>query len=147
MPTTAEYNQFRRLVGDYGEGFVDNNTIDQYLNDATTELTADFTVPVTSFDTLVKQYHPEIIVWAAINWWWNVASNLVQHHTQSIGGASHQASEKWERAMRMIEMLTTRFNEIQTLGQDITIGHLSRFSKLTLTRFGGRSEEDALESY
>lgn len=147
MPTTSEYNQFRRYIGDYGNNVVDNTTIDAYLNDAALDLTADFEVPIATFDSLVRQYHPEVITWAAINWWWNVASKLVDHHSQQLGAGSHQASEKWERAMQMIEYLTTRFESIQTLGADVSIGNLSRFSKLTLTRFGGRSEEDALESW
>lgn len=151
MPTTSERNQFRKLIGDFGTGNVIDGDVDLYLNDATAELTADFTnssmvsAPLTDFDDLVAQYKPEVIVWAAIQWWWNVASKLVQHHTQTIGQSSQTASEKWDRAMRMIEILTERFSEIQTLGTDITIGHLSRFSKSDMRRHGGQREESALE--
>lgn len=153
MPTTSEKNQFRKLIGDFGRSQVDDSTIDSYLNDAVAELTADFvdednvSAPVTDFDNLVAQYKPEVILYAAINWWWNVASMYVNHHSQTVGQTSHQASEKWERAMRMIETLTTQFTNSQTLGTDISIGNLSRFSKQTLQRYGGMREEDTLERY
>lgn len=147
MATQAEYNQFRRLIGDYGTNTIPASTIDDYLNDAAAELTADFTTPVAVFDSIVSQFRPEIVVWAARNYWWNLASKYVDHHSTSMGGgASHQASEKWDRAMRMIEYLEEYFSKIQTLGTDIMLGNLSRFSKRTLTRFGGVREEDALES-
>lgn len=145
MPTTSEKNQLRRLIGDYGANTVDDTEIDAYLNDATFEVTSDFASPVIDFDVLLVQYHPEVIYKAAINWWWQRASKLVDHHTQTVGQSSQNASEKWDRAMQMIERLETKYNEIQMLGIDISIGNLSRFSKITMTRIGGRSEESTLE--
>lgn len=146
MPTTSELNQFRRLVGDYGKDLVDDSTIEEYLDDATREVTSDFITPVLEFDTLVFQFHPEVIILAAKNYWWNVASKLVNHHSQQTGATSHQASEKWERAMEMIARLETMYSDVQSLGTDLAVGNLSRFSKTTLTRWGGRSEEDALDT-
>lgn len=151
MSTAAEKNQFRRLVGDYPKGDVDDPTIESYLNDAVTELTADFTdaagtsAPVTVFDSLVKEYHPEIILWAAINWWWNRLAILADRHSQQVGDASQKMSEKWDRALAMIKELEARYALVQSLGTDISIGNFSRFSKTTLTRLGGQREETALE--
>lgn len=150
MSTTAEKNTFRRLIGDYGKDSISEDTLESYLDDATLELTSDFTdsagviTPVSDFDALVKQYHPEIILYAAINWWWNRASALADKHSQSVGDAEHKLSEKWERAIAMIKELEQRYAATQQLGTDITVGNFSRFSKKTLTRLGGRSEEAAL---
>lgn len=144
MATASELNQFRRLIGDYGRDSVDDSDIETYLDDAVRELTADFTTPVADFDSLYIQYKPEVIVYAAINYWWNIAAKLVDHHSQTTGQSSHNASEKWDRAMEMIRTLREQYATIQQLGTDITQGNLSRFSKATLSRWGGVREEDAL---
>lgn len=151
MPTTSEKNLFRRLVGDYGSSpKIADSEITSYLDDATAELTADFrnstgvSAPVTQFDMLVTQFHPEVIYYAAIQWWWNRLSKLADQHSQNVGPTSQNVSEKWDRAMKMIEFLTQQWTGMQTLGQDVLIGNLSRFSKRTLMRQGGQSEEDAL---
>lgn len=149
MPLQSEYNQFRRYIGDYGVDTVDDTEVDAFLDDATLELTSDFvdvnnlSAPVNDFDVLVAQYHPEVVVKAAINWWWHRAAKLTEHHTQTVGSASANTSEKWDRAMEMIKQLEELYANIQALGTDITFGNLSRFSKSTLTRLGGRREEDS----
>lgn len=150
MPTQSEFNQFRRYIGDYTDEKVDDTDIEVYLDDATAELTADFTdadgasAQVTEFDNLVIQYRPEVVVWASINFWWQKAALYAERHSQTVGQASQSASEKWERAMEMIRRLTEYYDKIGLLGTDITIGNLSRFSKITLTRIGGQREEDAI---
>lgn len=144
MPTASEQNTFRRYVGDYGKNTITNGDIDAYLDDATFEVTSDFATPVTDFDVLIVQYHPEVILLAAINWWWQRAAQLTEHHTQSIGQGTQNASEKWDRAMQMIEKLEDKYLLIQQLGIDITIGNLSRWSKSSLMRLGGNSEENIL---
>lgn len=147
MPTTSEYNQFRRLVGDYGANTLTTNEINSWLNDAVFELTADFqtsagaSAPISEFDTLVQEYHPEVIYKAAINYWWSKAAELSGHLSTTVGTASQQSSDKWTRAMQMIQTLEAKYQEIQSLGIDITIGNLSYFSKQSLTRRGGQSEE------
>lgn len=149
MSTLSERNQFRRYIGDFGTSAVDDATIKSYFDDAVRELTADFvdvnnlSAPVTDFDVLVPQYHPEVIVKAAINWWWQKAARLADHHTQTVGQSSQNASEKWDRAMEMIRHLEELYATIQALGTDITFGNISRFSKATLTRIGGQREETA----
>lgn len=145
MPTTSEYNQFRRLIGDFGEDAVLDAEIKSYLDDAVRELTADFTSPVTDFDVLVQQYHPEVIYKGAINWWWDKAAKLADKHSTTVGQASQNVSEKWDRAMEMIRRLEEAYMNIQLLQTDISIGNISRFSKTTLTRIGGVSEEKTLE--
>lgn len=151
MPSVSERNQFLRYIGKYGTTEVAESEIDAYLDDTTRELTADFvntnnlSAPVVDFDVLAPQYHPEVIVKAAINWWWQKAAKLSDHHSQSVGQASQQASEKWDRAMEMIRRLEEVYDRIQQLGTDITIGHISRFSKVTLQRHGGQREEQALD--
>lgn len=150
MPSVNEKNQFRRLIGDYGEDAVGDAEIDSYLDGAVNELTMDFTdtnaisAPVTDFDTLVPQYRPEVILYAAINYWWNKASVFADRLSTSIGQASQNAEVKWEHAVKMIEMLEKRYADIQALGTDVSIGNFSRFSKKTLMRYGGRSEEEIL---
>lgn len=153
MPTTAEKNQFRRLIGDYGKNGVSDPEITSYLNDATYELTADFTnesgasAPVTVFDNLSTQYHPEVIYWGAINYLWNKLGKLSDRHSQSVGATSQNASEKWDRTYQLIQWLNSQYDRIQALGADITMGNLSRYSKTALTRFGGMPEESSVEKY
>lgn len=151
MPSDSEYNQFRRYVGDFADTpSISNDTIHEYLNDACLELTSDFvsstgvSAPVTEFDTLVAQYHPEAILRAAINWWWNQASVYSTQLSTTVGTASQNASDKWDRAVQMIDRLEQKYEKIQTLGTDISIGNLSYFSKGTLTRKGGEREESSL---
>lgn len=153
MPTSAEKNQFRRLIGDYGKNSVSDQEITSYLNDATAELTADFinedraNAQLTSFDDLVVQYHPEVIYFGAMNYLWNRLAKLSDRHSQTVGTASQNASEKWDRTYQMISYLNDQYYKIQTLGTDISVGNLSRFSKTTLTRLGGQSEEASLDKY
>lgn len=142
MPNSSEFNQFRRLIGDMTTKAVSEEDITIALNDATLELTRDFATPLTSFDGMVGQYHPEIIYKAAINWWWDKLGQLQDKHSTSIGQASQSVSEKWDRAYQMIQWLETQYDEIQSLKVDITIGNYSRFSKLSLRRIGGIREED-----
>lgn len=144
MSNQSEKNQFRRLVGDYAKNEVTDNEIESYLDDATEEATSDFGMPVTDFDVLVKQYHPEVVYAAAINWWWDTAAKLQDRHSQTVGQASQGASEKWDRAIKMIELLRAQLDVIQLLEVDIIMGNNSRFSKDTLTRVGGVEEEKAL---
>lgn len=143
MPTVSEKNLFRRLVGDFGKDEVSDSEIDGYLDDATYELTADFTVPVLDFDTLKAQYHPEVIYKGAISWWWNRMASLADKHSMSSGAQTQSAGEKWDRAFQIIQRLEEKYDQIQMLGTDITFGNISRFSKSTLTRIGGVREEDA----
>lgn len=151
MPSVNETNQFRRLIGDYGTNAVNDIEIDSYLDAACNELTMDFTdinaisAPVTDFDNIVPQYKPEVILYAAINYWWNRASVFADRLSTTVGQASQNAEVKWEHAIKMIEMLEKRYEEIQALRTDITIGNFSRFSKKTLQRYGGRFEEEILE--
>lgn len=145
MPTASEINQFRRLIGDYNKDVVDDADLDSYLDDAVAELTADFATPVIDFDILVTQYKPEVILRAAINWWWQRAAELADKHSTSVGQSAQNVSEKWDRAMEMIRRLETRYMEIQQLYTDITFGNISRFSKSTLTRIGGQREEDVMD--
>lgn len=142
MPTTQEYNQFRRLIGDAKKQDVSTSEIDSYLNDAVLELTGDFATPITSFDTLVQQYHNEAIYKGAINWWWNLLSELQDKHSINVGGSAQTVSEKWDRAFQMIKELQAYYDEIQALKVDIMQGNLSRYSKQTLRRIGGEREED-----
>lgn len=150
MVTASELSQFRRLIGDYESELVDDSIIEEYLDDATRESTEDFvnssyiSAPVLDFGLLAPQYHTEVIYLAAINWWWNLAAKQAPKHSQTMGQASQNVSETWDRAMRMIDVLRTRYSQIESLGTDITMGNLSRFSKGTLTRIGGRREEDGL---
>ena len=143
MPSQAEYNQFRRLVGDYEAEALSDEEVTQNLNDACVELTSDFATPVLTFDGLVTEYHPELVYKAAINWWWNKLSDYADNkHSVSIGSASQNVGEKWERGWQMIQNLQSTYDQIQTLRIDITIGNYSRFSKQTLRRVGGVREED-----
>lgn len=142
MATDQEYNQFRRLIGDFDNQLLTTGEIDSWLNDAVMELTGDFSTPVVVFTTLVTMYHNEAIYKAAINWWWNELSKLQDRHSITVGQASQNVSEKWQRVMQMITSLQTYYDDIQQLKQDITIGNFSRYSKQTLRRIGGIEEEN-----
>lgn len=150
MPVQSEYNAFRRLIGDFSKDLVDDVILDEYLDDATRESTADFTdntgspTPVTDFDVLVGQYHTEVIYLAAINWWWDIAAKAAARVSVGMGASSQTEGERWQRAMEMIAKLREEYLRIQSLGTDITQGNLSRFSKSTLTRIGGQREERGL---
>lgn len=139
-------------MGDYAQNTVSDVIIDSYLNDAVRELTADFvdvdgvSAPVTVFNNLVGQFKPEVIYFAAMNWWWNYAADQSEKGLRTVGTASEDLSQRWERAMEMIKMLREQYDKIQMLGTDITIGNLSRFSKITMTRLGGQSEEAARDA-
>lgn len=152
MATGSEYSQFRRLVGDYAQNTISDLFIDGYLDDAVRELTSDFVdvdgnpAPVTVFSNLVSQYKPEVIYFAAIQWWWNFAADQSEKSIHTVGSASEDMSQRWERAMEMIKQLREQYDRIQILGTDITIGNLSRFSKITMTRLGGQSEESARDA-
>lgn len=144
MPTTSEYNLFRRLIGDFDKNEVPNSSLDALLDDATFEVTNDFTPPVTDFDVLVVQYHPEIIYKAAINYWWNKLGNWTEKYSVSAGAQSQNVGERWDRVMQIIQQLEQKYQEISYLGTEIAIGNLSRFSKESLTRIGGQNEEDVM---
>ena len=88
MPTAGEYRQFRRLVGDSNSLKLGTSDIDDCLNDATYELTIDFATPL-GFDTLLTQYHNEVIYKAAINWWWNNLSELQDRHSIQVPDRKH----------------------------------------------------------
>lgn len=144
MATPSEYNQFRRLIGKTNVDILDNE-IEVWLADATRELTSDFVPsPVTDIDNLAVIYHPEVVLYAAINWWWNYASQQAEKHTTVIGQESEQKGTRFDRAMQMIDKLQARYDKIQALGTDITVGNLSRWTKQGLYRIGGMSEEDAM---
>lgn len=143
MPSEAEFNQFRRLIGDYEAQALPDSEVEQILNDTCWELTSDFATPVTSFDALTDQYHTEIVYKAAINWWWNRLSDYADNkHSVTIGSASQNVGEKWDRGWQMIQNLQNTYDQIQSLRIDIYIGNYSRFSKQTLRRIGGVREED-----
>lgn len=142
MPTASEYNQFRRLVGDFQAQAIADSSIATILNDTVAELTGDFATPVVTFDTLVNQYHNEVIYKAAINYWWNKLGELQEKHSIAVGTAQSNVDSKWDRAWQMIQSLQQRYDEIQTLWTDITMGNYSRYSKQTLRRIGGIREED-----
>lgn len=166
MPSSQELNQFRRLIGDFNTHVVPDTVIVTYLNDATFEVTADFVAettsapsfdsaqgqafttvrpaPVNTFDELYIQFHPEVVVKAAINWWWQKASEYADRLTTTVGQASQQVSDKWTRAMTMIEMLEVRYERVQQLGINIQIGNFSYFDKRYLNRVGGIREEASL---
>jgi hypothetical protein len=59
-----------------------------------------------------------------------------------MGAASQNVSEKWQRALQMVTALEERYDDIQELGDTIIEGNYSRFSKQTLRRIGGVSEEE-----
>lgn len=148
MPTQGDYSLFKRLVGDDEVDLIDDASIDDYLDDAARERSyIDTDIPIVlTFDGLAAYHKAEAIYQAAINWWWNRAASLSGKHSQTVGQASMNAGEKYDRAMRMIEMLQTRLAELIASGSGsiITFGNLSRFSKSTLTRLGGKSEESTL---
>lgn len=146
MPTAAEFNQFRRLIGDnYATPLISDVEVTSYFNDAVWELTGDFATPLADFDTLITQYHNEVIYKAAINWWWNDLAVLQDRHSITVGQQSQNVSEKWDRAMKMIEALQVQYDIVQQLRVDITIGNYSRYSKQTLRRIGGIREEDTTQ--
>lgn len=146
MATVSEYSQFRRLIGKTSSDILDAE-IEGWLNDACRELTSDFVSgPVTDIDSLQVTYHPEIVMYAAINWWWNYASQQTEKHSTNVGQAAENKGERFDRAMQMIDKLEARYNVIQALGTDITIGNLSYFDKKSLTRTGGQEEETARDA-
>lgn len=142
MPTQAELNQFRRLIGDFETEVLTDSDIESVLNDAVSELTGNLATPTVDFDLLLAQYHNEVIYKGALNWWWNQLSELQNKHSISVGQASQNVSEKWDRAWQMIQSLQATFDQIQTLWVDIVEGNYSRYSKQTLRRIGGIREED-----
>lgn len=143
MPSSSEYNQLRRLIGDYNTNTVTTTEMDKLLNEACLELTGDFATPIVVFDTLVNQYRFEIILRAAINFWWNKLGDYADHkHSMTAGSMTANVSEKWDRIWQMIQNLEQQYSEIQLLRIDITIGNYSRYSKQTLRRIGGIREEN-----
>lgn len=146
MATTQEYNQFRRLIGAGSATptvVITTTEIDSYLNDTVLELTGSvFATPLNDFDTLVEQYHREVIYKAAINWWWNELAELQSKHSIQVGVTSQNVGEKWDRAWQMIQSLQATYDQIQALWQQVTIGNFSRYSKQTLRRIGGVEEEN-----
>lgn len=142
MPTDREVNQFRRMVGDYNTQSLATPVIFSYLNDATNELTGGFATPLYSLDDIDYEHHNEVIHMAALNWWWNRLAELEDRHSINVGSAAQNVSEKWDRAMQMITNLQQDYDEIQQLRTVIKEGNLSRWSKQTLRRVGGVSEED-----
>lgn len=134
---------FRRLVGVADAGVLPDSAIKVYLDDACSELTADFTPsPVTDFDNLVTQYHPETIYKAAINYWWNQLAIASAKHSQAAGQVTQNVGERFDRIMQMIDKLQAYYDEIESLGIDITMGNLSYWSRGSMRRIGGQSEED-----
>lgn len=147
MPIPSEYNTFRRLIGDFEVDEIDDTTLESYLDDAAYEASSSegsFTT-VTEFDLLPGRYKREVIILAAINFWWQRASVYAQKLSTTTGQAAQNVSEKWERAMSMIEKLQAMYTERSVLGSEPSMGNLSRFDRGTLTRVGGKSEEQALD--
>lgn len=148
MPTISDINLFRRLVGDFNDRLILDADITQYLNDAAREVSAqeEAILLTNSFDLIPDMYKPEVIYQAAINWWWNRAAKLSDKHSQTVGQSSQNVGEKFDRAMQMIDALQTKLTELRnsTANHTVYFGHNSRFSRSTLTRIGGKREEDAL---
>jgi len=146
MPTQTEFNIFRRLVGDFESPpkIVDAD-LDGDLDDAAYDYSSrDYWLdPVTTFDAIPATRKIEVIYYAAIQWWWNRAAQLADKHTQTVGQASQNVGEKWDRAMQMIAQLETQLAAIVANIDVIKVGNNSRFSKVTLTRLGGVEEEAA----
>lgn len=139
-------NLFRRLIGDFGVGNVSDEEAVSFLDDTASELTHYntniYSTPVATLDALGEEYKRETIYKAAINWWWDYAAKLSDHHSMSLGSATQNVSEKWDRAMQMISQLEIQYQQICRLEVDITHGNLSRWSKQTLRRIGGVDEEN-----
>lgn len=148
MPAQNERNLFRRLIGDFGVNNVADADVDAALADATYELTSmSGAVPTTwTFDTISTQYHPEIVYKAAINWWWQYATSEGEKFSVSMGAASSNQGERFQKAMSIIEGLQAHYDQIKFLGVEMTNGDYSRFSKKTLSRLGGQPEEAALSA-
>lgn len=143
MPNSSEIAQYRRLIGDYGVNAVPDTDCINAMNDATWELTShNFSTPLGSIDFLDVSFHNEIIWKAAINFWWNRVAQLQAKLSTTVGGASQNVSEQWQRALQMVQELETRYAEIQQLGITFNIGNASRFSKQSLRRIGGIREEN-----
>ena len=143
MPNSSEINQFRRLVGDWSVNKITEEDIVAYLNDATWELTShNYSTPVGIFDYMNVAYHNEIVWKAAINYWWNQVAELQRKLSTAVGQASQDVSQKWTRALQMVQALEERYAEIQQLGITVIEGNSSRFSKQSLRRIGGVEEED-----
>lgn len=143
MPLPSELNQLRRLIGDNSI----NNTTDQaligLLNDTTLELTGhNFPTPLYAFDSLIMQYHNEVIIKAAINWWWDYLSKLQARVSTTVGAASQNLDALWQRALQMIQQLEERYEQVAQLYITIVEGNSSRWSKQTLRRIGGTEEEN-----
>ena len=145
MAQSWAINLFRRLIGDFGVGNVTDSEALSFLDDASSELTTFntnvYATPVYTFDGLARDYQRETTYKAAINWWWDYAAKLSDHHSMSLGSATQNVSEKWDRAMQMIGQLEIQYQQIARLEVDITHGNLSRYSKQTLRRIGGVDEE------
>ena len=109
-------NLFRRLIGDFGIGNVADPEATSFLDDAATELTHYntniYATPVATFDAIGEPYKRETIYRAAINWWWDYAAKLSDHHSMSLGSATQNVSEKWDRAMQMIQQLEQQLSLI-----------------------------------
>ena len=143
MPNSNEINQFRRLIGDYNRNEYSDNDCFSSLNDATWELTShNFSTPIGSFDMMDVSFHNEIIWKAAINWWWDRVAYLQKRMSTTVGAASQDASQLFDRAMKMIEKLQAKYDEIQQLGITFNVGNSSYFSKQSLRRIGGIEEEN-----
>lgn len=148
MPTLSEKNQFRRYIGNYDQTPVSDAFIDAYLDDAARELSSSegSMVTVIDFDVLNSTYKPEVIILAAINYWWNKAAEYLTKVNMTVGQASVEPGVRYDRAMQMIERLQELHSKVAVLGSEISVNHISRFSKQTLTRLGGQREEKFFEA-
>lgn len=149
MSAMSDRNQFRRLTGDYGKNDIPDTEIEDYFDDAARQATSTegTMVTVTDFDLLDERYKPEIVILAAINWWWNRAADYTDSYSTTIGQSSEQAGVRWDRAIQMIQQLQTMYENVAVLGNDPTMANLSRYSKITLSRIGGVAEEDTEAKY
>lgn len=150
MPGQQDYNLFRRYIGDYDIQAVPDSTIDSYLNDATAEATAPHIGPdapiITSYDLLPPKYSIEVILLAAINWWWNKIGGYATLLTTTIGQASEEASDRYQHALSVATSLQQLYDNTKVLGQTPDVADLSHWNRNTLTRVGGQSEEDAAKA-
>lgn len=145
MPTQSEINQFKRLIGDFNNAtpLMSTPAITTLLNDTVLELTGpQFATPIYAFDSLFQQYHVEVIYKAALNYMWNRLGELQEKHSISMGSAAQNVGEKWDRLMQMIQWLQAEYDKIEQLQIVISTGNYSRWSKQTLRRIGGTSEEN-----
>lgn len=134
------YDIFLKKIGQYhmATPIYSDEQIGVWLGEAAAVVSRKYSTPWSDFDSVPEAQKYQVTLYAAIEYWWSKQSELVDIGDVHVGASGSsigiKATTKFDRAVRMIALLTEEYDELMELTEgsgDITVGDLVRRSKQT----------------